>query len=161
VEVSSRAHKRHEKQKMSGFAAVKEMVEMKILLIDDSRVLRLIHERALIKAGYEVISASDGEEGLRIAREDNPDLILLDMILPKIAGQDVLRTLKRDPRTKQIPVVVLSGLSRANAEKLMNQGAVEFVEKTDELLENNSQSVVKAVQIILAKTNQLNEIGWH
>jgi DNA-binding response OmpR family regulator len=134
---------------------------MKILLIDDSRVLRHIHEKALIKAGYEVISASDGEEGLRIAREDSPDLVLLDMMLPKIAGQDVLRTLKRDPRTTQIPVVVLSGLSRANAAKLLNQGAVEFVEKTDELLENNSQSVVKAVQVILSKTNQLKEIGWH
>jgi hypothetical protein len=58
-------------------------------------------------------------------------------------------------------VVVLSGLSRANAAKLLNQGAVEFVEKTDELLENNSQSVVKAVQVILSKTNQLKEIGWH
>src|SRR5580692_4382954 len=107
---------------------------MKILLIDDSRVLRLIHERALIRAGYEVVGAGDGEEGLRIAREDSPDLILLDMMLPKIAGQDVLRTLKRDPRTKHIPVVVLSGLSRANATKLMNDGAIEFVEKKADLL---------------------------
>jgi len=134
---------------------------MKILLIEDSRMLRLIHERAFIKAGYEVTSGSDGEEGLRIAREDNPDLILLDMMLPKIAGQDVLRTLKRYPRTKHIPVVVLSGLSRANAVKLMDDGAVEFVEKTEELLENNSQGAVKEVEVVLYKTNRLKEIGWH
>jgi CheY-like chemotaxis protein len=142
-------------------AAVEETVEMRILLIDDSKMLRRIHERALVKAGYEVTSAADGEEGLRVAREDNPDLILLDIMLPKIAGQDVLRTLKRDPRTRQIPVVVLSGLSQTNAAKLMAQGAVGFVEKTDELLDNNSQSVVEAVQGVLSKTNQLKEIGWH
>ena len=134
---------------------------MKILLIDDSRMLRLIHERALVKAGYEVTGASDGEEGLRVAREDKPDLIVLDMMLPKIAGQDVLRTLKRDPRTKQIPVVVLSGLSQSNASRLMAQGAIEFVQKTDELLANNSQNVVNAIQVVLSKTNQLKEIGWH
>ncbi|MBZ5570697.1 MAG: response regulator [Acidobacteriia bacterium] len=134
---------------------------MKILLIEDSRVLRLIHERAFIKAGYEVTSGRDGEEGLRIARQENPDLIVLDMMLPKIAGQDVLRTLKRDPRTKHIPVVVLSGISQTNAAKLMDEGAVEFVEKTDGLLENNSEGVVKTIEVVLAKTNQLREIGWH
>jgi CheY-like chemotaxis protein len=142
-------------------AAVEEIAEMKILLIDDSRMLRLMHERALVKAGYEVTGASDGEEGLRVAREDKPDLIVLDMMLPKIAGQDVLRTLKRDPRTKQIPVVVLSGLSQSNASRLMAQGAVEFVQKTDELLADNSQNVVNAIQVVLSKTNQLKEIGWH
>jgi CheY-like chemotaxis protein len=108
-----------------------------------------------------VVGAGDGEEGLRIAREDSPDLILLDMMLPKIAGQDVLRTLKRDPRTKHIPVVVLSGLSRANATKLMNDGAIEFVEKKADLLERNSQSVVKAVEGVLSKAHQLREVGWH
>ena len=134
---------------------------MKILLIDDSRMLRLVHEKALVKAGYDVISARDGEEGLRIARECEPDLILLDVMLPKITGQDVLRTLKRDSRTRHIPVVVMSGLSRANAARLIDQGAVEFVEKTDDFLENNSQGLVKTVEIVLAKTSQLKEIGWH
>ena len=96
-----------------------------------------------------------------MAREDPPDLILLDMMLPKIGGQDVLRTLKRDPRTKQIPVVVLSGLSQANAAKIKEQGAIEYVEKTDDLLERNSCSVVKTVEKILSRSNQLKEIGWH
>jgi CheY-like chemotaxis protein len=134
---------------------------MKILVIDDSRILRQAHQRALTKAGYEVIIASDGEEGLRIAREEDPDLILLDIMLPKIAGQDVLRTLKHDPRTRHVPVVVLSGLSRSNAAKLISEGAVEFVEKTDEFLGGNSQGVVKAVELVLSKVNQLKEISWH
>jgi DNA-binding response OmpR family regulator len=77
---------------------------MKILLIDDSKVLQHIQQKVLVKAGYEVLSAKDGEEGLRIARESNPDLILLDIMLPKIAGQDVPRTFKRDSRMKHIPV---------------------------------------------------------
>jgi CheY-like chemotaxis protein len=134
---------------------------MKILLIDDGRMLRLIHERALVKAGYEVTGASDGEEGLRMAREHSPDLIVLDLMLPKIAGQDVLRTLKRDRRTRHIPIVVLSGLSRANAPKLLHEGAVEYVEKNGDLLEAQSQALVKAVEVVLSNPNQLREIGWH
>jgi CheY-like chemotaxis protein len=134
---------------------------MKILLIEDSKMLRQTQERALSRAGYEVISASDGEEGLRVARDSNPDLILLDMLLPKITGQDVLRTLKRDPRTRHIPVVVLSGLSGANAPRLIDQGAVEFVEKTSEIVANNSQGVVKAVDGVLSKTTRLHEVSWH
>jgi DNA-binding response OmpR family regulator len=69
---------------------------MKILLIEDSKFQRIANERALVKAGYGVIQARDGEEGLRIARENIPDLILLDMMLPKLSGLDVLRALKGD-----------------------------------------------------------------
>lgn len=134
---------------------------MRILLIDDSRMLRQTQEKALLKAGYDVISAGDGEEGLRLARESNPDLILLDMMLPKIAGQDVLHTLKRDPRTKHIPVVILTGLSAANAPKLIEEGAVEFVGKTDDLLDRNSQALIRAIDEALSKTSRFHEIGWH
>jgi DNA-binding response OmpR family regulator len=134
---------------------------MKILLIDDSRTLRVSNEKALAKAGYEVLSAGDGEEGLRVARENSPDLIILDMMLPRIAGQDVLRTLKKDVRTKHVPVVILSGLSRANATKLLKQGAVEFIEKNHQLLENNSEGLVKMVEVVLSRANRLSEIGWH
>lgn len=68
---------------------------MNILIVDDSRFLRLANERALIKAGHNVITASDGEEGLRLARERKPDLVILDMMLPKLSGQDVLHALQR------------------------------------------------------------------
>jgi CheY-like chemotaxis protein len=67
---------------------------MKILLIEDSKFQRIASERALVKAGYDVIQAGDGEAGLRIARENIPDLVLLDMMLPKVSGNDVLRALK-------------------------------------------------------------------
>jgi DNA-binding response OmpR family regulator len=127
---------------------------MKILLIDDSRVVQHTQQKALVNAGYKVLSARDGEEGLRIARETNPDLIVLDIMLPKIAGQDVLRTLQRDTRTKHIPVVVLSSLSSLNAPKFIEEGAAQFVEKSDDLLDRNSQAVVDVVGMVLSKTDR-------
>jgi DNA-binding NarL/FixJ family response regulator len=64
---------------------------------------KLASERILFKAGYLVLLAGDGEEALRLARESVPDLVLLDLLLPGIGGEEVLHTLKRDPHTKQIP----------------------------------------------------------
>jgi CheY-like chemotaxis protein len=103
---------------------------MKILLVEDSRAIRLENERALVQAGYSVIWAEDGECALKLARKEIPDLILLDLMLPRISGIDVLRFLKRDPVTNGIPVVVVSGLSQKNRQMLMEAGADEYVEKS-------------------------------
>ena len=89
-----------------------------ILLVDDSKFLRKANEKALTKAGYSVISVGDGEEALRLASARVPDLILLDMLLPKLGGQDVLAALKRNPATAAIPVIVLSSLAQTNEAKL-------------------------------------------
>jgi DNA-binding response OmpR family regulator len=127
---------------------------MKILLIEDSKLLRVANERVLIKAGYSVIQAADGEEGLRVARKDIPDLILLDMMLPKVSGLDVLRTLKGDVLLKHIPVIVLSGLGQGNEAKLLKEGAAAFFMKADKLFENSSSALIQAVENVLAqKTN--------
>jgi DNA-binding response OmpR family regulator len=83
---------------------------MKVLLIEDSRFQRMANGRALARAGYDVVYGADGEDGLGAARESIPDLILLDMMLPKMSGLDVLRALKGDALLKHIPVIVLSGL---------------------------------------------------
>src|ERR1700721_2379972 len=109
---------------------------MKILLIEDSKFLRLPNERALVKVGYTVIHAGDGEEGLRVARKDIPDLILLDMMLPKVSGLDVLRALKSDALIKHIPVIVLSGLGQANEAKLLKEGQGAFFVSADKSCEN-------------------------
>ena len=69
----------------------------KILLVDDSKFLRLATERALARAGYDVSVAHDGENALELARDRQPDVILLDMLLPKMSGPDVLKALKKDP----------------------------------------------------------------
>jgi CheY-like chemotaxis protein len=96
---------------------------MKILLVEDSRFLRRASEMALGRAGYEVVTAADGEEALKIAQDQIPNLILLDMMLPKLSGLEVLRALKLDVATKDIPVIVLTALSERNKEKLLQEGA--------------------------------------
>jgi CheY-like chemotaxis protein len=122
---------------------------MKILLIEDSKFQRVANGRALVKAGYEVISAGDGEEGLRSARENIPDVILLDMMLPKVSGVDVLRAIKADVLVKHIPVIVLSGLGQANEAKLLKEGAAAFLMKSVESFENNSLALIQALQSLL------------
>ncbi len=122
---------------------------MKILLVEDSKFLRVATERALTKAGYEVVCAGDGEEALRLAREHLPALVLLDIMLPKVSGPDVLKALKKDPATAGIAVTVLTSLSQKNAKALEKDGAAWFFEKSDLMLGAGPGSLVTAVQKIL------------
>jgi DNA-binding response OmpR family regulator len=124
---------------------------MKILLIEDSKFQRIANGRALVKAGYGVIDAGDGEEGLRIARESMPDLVLLDMMLPRVSGLDVLRALKGDVLVKHIPVIVLSGLGQANGAKLLKEGAAAFFMKSEKSFENDSSALIQAVKSVLPR----------
>jgi|SRR5271165_1760910 len=104
-------------------------INVRILLVEDSKTIRRENTSALQNAGYEVICAEDGESALQMAQEQHPDLILLDMILPKMSGPEVLQHLKREPATAEIPVVVLSSLSEKNRQKLLDEGAEEYLEK--------------------------------
>jgi CheY-like chemotaxis protein len=122
---------------------------VKILLVEDSKPIRRENESVLQKAGYEVICAVDGESAIRFAQEHKPDLILLDMILPKMSGPEVLKHLKEEPKTAQIPVVVVSSLSERNRQKLMDDGAEDYLEKSEimpgrgiNLLANKLENVI-------------------
>ncbi len=126
----------------------------KILLVEDSKFLRIATERALARAGYEVSSATDGEEALLLAREKLPDLILLDMLLPKMSGPDVLKALKEDALTKGIPVVVMTGMSQKNAARLQEDGAFGFLEKSALELDKGSEKLLAAVGQILGKLSK-------
>jgi CheY-like chemotaxis protein len=121
-----------------------------ILLVEDSRFLRIANERTLAKAGYNVVSAIDGEQALQIARECIPNLILLDMVLPKLDGVAVLRALKGDSQTKNIPVIVLSGLSERNEAKLKREGAEAYLTKSDSLLRDSSEPLLRLVETLLS-----------
>jgi DNA-binding response OmpR family regulator len=101
-----------------------------ILLVEDSRVQKLAGQQILHRAGYLVLLASDGEEGLRIARESRPDLILLDLRLPGIEGEAVLEILKHDQATHLIPVIIVSDLATTNSVELMTAGAADYFEKS-------------------------------
>jgi len=126
---------------------------IKILLAEDSKFLRLATERALARAGYEVCSAADGEEALRMARAKLPDLILLDMLLPKMSGPDVLAALQKDDLTNAIPVVVITGMSQKNAERLRKEGAAGFLEKSTLELDKGSAKLLTAVREILQQVS--------
>jgi len=119
-----------------------------ILLVEDSKFLRIANERILVKAGYQVLGARDGEEALLVARECLPDLVILDMLLPKLGGPEVLQALKKDPSTTQIPVIVLSGMSQKNEQRLKREGATEFMEKGPLL--NNPRLLLDAIGRALA-----------
>lgn len=122
-----------------------------ILLVEDSKFVRLASERALTRAGYNVVSTDDGEQALRVAQERVPDLILLDMLLPKLGGPEVLRALKRDPITAQIPVIVLSSLSQKNEARLKKDGASAYFEKSKLHLDTDSLALLEVVKAALAQ----------
>jgi CheY-like chemotaxis protein len=84
----------------------------RILLVEDDRFLRRACEASLRQRGLTVTTAADGEEGLRLARSERPDLILLDMLMPKLSGLEVLRALRGDVETRNVPVLILSNSSR-------------------------------------------------
>jgi CheY-like chemotaxis protein len=111
---------------------------MRILLVEDSKFLRLATGRTLARAGYEMSFAGDGDEALLMAGEKLPDLILLDMMLPKMSGLEVLKALKKEPATAEVPVVVLTGLSQTNAERLRRDGAFAFLAKADLALDQDA-----------------------
>ena len=127
----------------------------KVLLVEDSKFLRMATERALTNAGYLVSTASDGEEALRVANDQLPDIILLDMMLPKISGPNVLKALKENPATMHIPVIVLTSLSQKNEEKLISEGAAAYFEKSALALDQNSSRLSETVETVLAKAMEL------
>ena len=122
----------------------------KVLLVEDSKFLRMATEHALSKAGYLVSTAADGEEALQVANDKLPDIILLDMMLPKISGPNVLKALKENPATMGIPVIVLTSLSQKNEEKLLSEGAAAYFEKSALALDQNSTRLADTVETVLA-----------
>jgi len=125
---------------------------MNILVIEDSRFLRIAIERVLTKAGHSVTGAADGLEGLHVARTNPPALILLDMMLPGMEGTSVLKALKQDAATDQIPVVVLTGLAQKNEARLKDAGAAAYIEKSSLNLEQNADALVQRVDSVLRKS---------
>lgn len=104
----------------------------KILIIEDESSLQKTFSDLFQGEGYQTISALDGEEGLRSAKTDRPNLILLDLVLPKIHGLDVLRQLKEDLGTKEIPIIILSNLEGANeVERALELGASTYLVKAN------------------------------
>jgi DNA-binding response OmpR family regulator len=108
----------------------------RILIVDDESDLLAVLRMGLEIEGFEVLEAADGEQGLRTAQREKPDLIVLDLMLPKIDGYKVCRTLKFDERYKGLPIVVLSARSGDQDKKLaLDMGASAFMSKPYDMAE--------------------------
>jgi DNA-binding response OmpR family regulator len=123
----------------------------RVLLADDDRYLRRAAEARLRQQGFTVLTAADGEEALQVALAERPDIILLDLIMPKVQGFEVLRALKQAESTAAIPVIVLSNLGQESdrAQCLENGAAAYFVKANLSL-----QELVRTVQATLAQEPQ-------
>lgn len=118
----------------------------KILFIEDESALQKALSDMLIPNGYEVVQALDGEIGMRIAEDQQPDLILLDLILPRKNGFEVLTSLKQNKSTKHIPVIVLTNLEGVDeVEKVLSLGATTYLVKANYGLEEVLQKVKETI----------------
>jgi len=118
----------------------------KILFIEDESALQKTFGEILKQEGYEMTSALDGESGLRLAKDKKPDLILLDLILPKLHGLEVLKKLKEDPETKEVPIVILTNLEEVgDVEKALELGATTYLVKESYSLEEIIEKIKKTL----------------
>lgn len=109
----------------------------KILVVEDEATLHKALVDALTQAGYETLSALDGEAGWDLARDEKPDLVLLDIILPKLEGFEVLKRIKAEPATEKIPVIILTNLGDIpDIQKALDMGANTYLVKADFHLED-------------------------
>ncbi len=101
-----------------------------ILVVDDSSTIRAVLGKMLTQGGHVVLKAADGESAIELARRERPDLVFLDIVLPGINGFSVLRALRRDPLTRAIPVVMISGNLQATEQFYVQRfGADDFMKK--------------------------------
>jgi len=120
-----------------------------VLVADDSEKVLGLAERLLTDAGYNVLVAADGIEALRVLRDEHPDAVVLDLLMPRMTGFDVLREVRQDERIKDTPVIAMSGAYKDNVLGFLQQlGAKGFLDK-----ERLEETLVSRVQGILPPTS--------
>lgn len=130
----------------------------KILIVEDDSLMLRLYQKAFGFENYEVEVAGDGVEGLEKARQTKPTLMLLDVMMPKMNGLEVLDKLKADPDTKMIPVIMLTNLAGTqDAETALSKGAVKYIVKS----EHDPKEVVGIVKEVLAgyTRNEVPEVA--
>lgn len=106
----------------------------KILIVDDHPTNIVILRERLVKEDFEIITASNGEEGVAAAIENKPDLVLLDVIMPDVSGIEVCKTLSSDPRTSSVPVILVTArISHQDIEEGFRAGAFDYIKKPIDL----------------------------
>ena len=118
-----------------------------LLIVEDDPLMSRLYQKPFSFEGYQVDTAFAGEEGLKKAKDSKPTLILLDIMMPKMNGLEMLETLKVNPSTKTIPVVVLTNLAgQGDAETALEKGAVKYIVKS----EHDPKEGVDLIKRILA-----------
>jgi len=121
---------------------------LRILVADDSQVVQALARQVLEEGGYEVILCSDGMAALQAAENEHPDIAIIDLLMPRMTGFDVLREMKRNPRLKGIPVLILSGVYKENVVGFLHQlGAAGFIDK-----QSLGESLLFRVRAVLERT---------
>lgn len=124
--------------------------KFKLLLVEDDEFLQKILLAKFLKEGFDVVAASDGEKALEMLNADPPKLVLLDLILPKMTGFDVLSEIRTKPATKDMPVIILSNLGQEeDIRRGKDLGALDFLVKAD----ISVNDVVRKVKELYAKHN--------
>ncbi len=120
--------------------------KIKILLVEDEKMLSDMYVSKFTKEGMDIVTAADGEAGLEMAKKQSPDIILLDIIFPKMDGFAVLKELRNFPETKLTPVILLTNLGQEEDVKKGNElGASDYIIKSD----HTPAQVVSKVQALL------------
>ena len=124
--------------------------KLKVLVVEDDQFLQKILLLKFAAEGFEVSGAADGEEALKRILAEAPNIVLLDLILPKMNGFDVLTEIRTNPQTRQLPVVVLSNLGQEeDIRRARNLGALDFLVKSDvsiqEIVQRVKESFVQNV----------------
>lgn len=124
----------------------------KILLAEDDKLISNALSESLKTQAFETVQAYDGEEAVAKAKETKPDLILLDIMMPKMDGISVLWELKADPATEKIPVVVLTNIGDVDTiSKIIEAGAVDYLLKSDQSVDD----IIQKVKDVLGRSVQL------
>ena len=126
----------------------------KVLIVDDDKMLAEMYQERLEIAGFPTVLCSDGEHALRVIHKENPDVILLDIMMPHLNGYQTLEALKSDPDTKDIPVIMLTALMRDfNRGKAVAAGAADFLIKS-EITPNDA---IMAIDDVLTRIEELKK----
>lgn len=117
----------------------------RVLLIDDEPGMVKLVSRKLEMIGFEVVTAADGQDGLTKARLGRPDVIVLDLVLPKLSGLEVCAALKQDPQYQHIPIIICTGMGQAMDEKLCREcGANAYINKS-----HDTSALVEQIEALL------------
>ncbi len=132
---------------------IPENKDYTILVVDDSTTNVVLLEAILDEKGYKIETALNAKEAYGIIERNTPDLILLDLLMPKISGFDFLEEIRKNEKTQNTPVIVISALTdEENIEKIMNMGAIDFVKKPIDL-----QYLVDKVEAVLSNAHMPEE----